>query len=346
MERKKVLEITDLNIFFDISLGTVKAVENVSFNLYEGESLGLVGESGCGKTTTALSTMGMLPDNGYLDNGSIIYEDKDIAKNSEVDWQLYRWNDISMVFQGAMNALNPVKKISFQIAEAITLHNPSMKDDEIRERIVELFKVVGLDEKRVDDYPHEFSGGMRQRVMIAMALACDPKVLIADEPTTALDVMVQAQIIDLINELRDKMHMSMMIITHDLSIISETCDRIAVMYAGDIVEIGKSVEVFYNAQHPYTWALLSSLPQLGTKGEDLYAIKGTPPSLFKEIKGDAFAPRNPKALKIDFEERPPYFHITETHKARTWLLHPMAPKVEKPEALMTLQEKMEGYRNE
>ncbi|MCH4887472.1 ABC transporter ATP-binding protein [Acidaminobacter sp. JC074] len=320
MERKKVLEITDLNIFFDISLGTVKAVENVSFNLYEGESLGLVGESGCGKTTTALSTMGMLPDNGYLDNGSILYEDKDIAKNSETDWQLYRWNDISMVFQGAMNALNPVKKISFQIAEAILLHNPGMKDDDVRARIVELFKVVGLDEKRVDDYPHEFSGGMRQRVMIAMALACDPKVLIADEPTTALDVMVQAQIIDLINELRGKMHMSMMIITHDLSIISETCDRIAVMYAGNIVEIGSVRSVIKESKHPYTQKLIAAFPNIYGKKTLIESIPGSPPNLLEPPSGCRFHLRCDKAMDVCKREVPVPIDFGNGHFAACHLL--------------------------
>jgi peptide/nickel transport system ATP-binding protein len=288
MERKKVLEIKDLNIFFDINLGTVKAVENVSFNLYEGESLGLVGESGCGKTTTALSTMGMLPDNGYIDNGSIFHEGKDIAKNTEIEWQLYRWNDIAMVFQGAMNALNPVKKISFQIAEAIVLHNPEMKEKKVKERIIELFRVVGLDETRVNDYPHEFSGGMRQRVMIAMALACDPKVLIADEPTTALDVMVQAQIICLINELREKMNMSMMIITHDLSIISETCDRIAVMYAGNIVETGTVRDVIKASKHPYTQKLIAAFPNIYGEKKLVESIPGSPPNLLEPPSGCRF----------------------------------------------------------
>ena len=288
MERNKVLEIKDLNIFFDISLGTVKAVENVSFDLYEGESLGLVGESGCGKTTIALSTMGMLPENGYLDNGSIVYEDKDLAGNSEEEWQLYRWNDISMVFQGAMNALNPVKKISFQIAEAILLHQPNFKDNEVRDQITELFKVVGLDETRIDDYPHEFSGGMRQRVMIAMALACNPKILIADEPTTALDVMVQAQIIDLINDLRKKMKMSMMIITHDLSIISETCDRIAVMYAGNIVEIGSVRDVIKYSKHPYTQKLIAAFPNIYGEKKLVESIPGSPPNLLDPPSGCRF----------------------------------------------------------
>lgn len=295
---KKALEVKDLNVFFKISAGTVRAVEDVDFDLYEGESLGLVGESGCGKTTTALSTMGMLPDNGYIDNGSIKYDKKELANNTEKEWQQYRWNDIAMVFQGAMNALNPVKKISFQIAEAISLHNPKAKDNEIRERIIELFKLVGLDSSRIDDYPHEFSGGMRQRVMIAMALACNPKVLIADEPTTALDVMVQAQIIDLINELREKINMSMIIITHDLSIISETCDRIAVMYAGNIVEIGTVRDVVKNSKHPYTQKLIAAFPNIYGEKKLIESIPGTPPNLLNPPSGCRFHLRCSEAMDV------------------------------------------------
>lgn len=319
-DKKKILEVKDLNIFFDISLGTVRAVENVDFDLYEGESLGLVGESGCGKTTTALSTMGMLPDNGYIDHGTIQYEDRDIAKNSEAEWQLYRWNDIAMVFQGAMNALNPVKKISFQIAEAISLHNPEMKDDEIKDRIVELFQVVGLDTTRVDDYPHEFSGGMRQRVMIAMALACSPKVLIADEPTTALDVMVQAQIIDLINDLREKMNMSMMIITHDLSIISETCDRIAVMYAGNIVEIGSVRDVIKSSKHPYTQKLIAAFPNIYGEKKLIESIPGSPPNLLSPPPGCRFHLRCSEAMAVCQSKVPKPVDFGNGHYAACHLL--------------------------
>lgn len=320
MEKKKILEIKDLNIFFDISLGTVKAVEHVSFDLFEGESLGLVGESGCGKTTTALSTMGMLPDNGYVNQGQIIYEGKDLSGNTEKEWQLYRWNDIAMVFQGAMNALNPVKKISYQIAEAILLHEPDMKDQGVQEKIVDLFKVVGLDEKRVHDYPHEFSGGMRQRVMIAMALACGPKVLIADEPTTALDVMVQAQIIDLINKLRHEMNMSMMIITHDLSIISETCDRIAVMYAGNIVEIGSVRHVIKHSKHPYTKKLIAAFPNIYGEKKMVESIPGAPPNLLEPPSGCRFHLRCSEAMPICKEAVPQPVQFDEGHFASCHLL--------------------------
>lgn len=316
----KVLEVKDLDIHFKISLGTVRAVEDVTFDLYEGESLGLVGESGCGKTTTALSTMGMLPDNGYVNKGSIEYEHKNIAANTEEEWQLYRWNDIAMVFQGAMNALNPVKRISFQIAEAISLHNPELSDQQIKERIIELFRVVGLDVDRVDDFPHEFSGGMRQRVMIAMALACDPKVLIADEPTTALDVMVQAQIIDLINELREKLSMSMIIITHDLSIISETCDRIAVMYAGNIVEIGSVREVIKYSKHPYTKKLIAAFPNIYGEKKLIESIPGAPPNLLDPPTGCRFHLRCDQAQAICKEQVPVAIDFGNGHLAACHLL--------------------------
>ncbi len=319
-DKNKVLSVENLSIFFDISLGTVKAVEEVSFDLHEGESLGLVGESGCGKTTTALSTMGMLPDNGYVHQGKILYEGKDLAQNSEEEWQLYRWNDISMVFQGAMNALNPVKKISFQIAEAITLHNPKMKQGDIKNKIIELFKLVGLDSSRIDQYPHEFSGGMRQRVMIAMALACDPKVLIADEPTTALDVMVQAQIIDLINSLRKKLNMSMIIITHDLSIISETCDRIAVMYAGKIVELGTVRHIIQKGLHPYSQKLIASFPNIYGEKRMIESIPGTPPNLLSPPSGCRFHLRCDKAIDKCSQVMPELLEYESGHYAACHLL--------------------------
>ena len=343
-----VLSAKDIVIKFELRGHVLTAIRNISLDLYRGESLAIVGESGSGKSVFTKSFMGLLDANGWIDEGEIIYQDQDISKfKKEKEWLKIRGSKIAMVFQDPMTSLNPLKTVGRQVQEAVELHQ-GLKGDAAAKKTIEYLKDVGIPmpEKRYSQYPHEFSGGMRQRVVIAIAVACNPDVLICDEPTTALDVTIQAQILKLLKDMQKKYALTIIYITHDLGVVANVADRIAVMYAGDIVEIGKSVEVFYNAQHPYTWALLSSLPQLGTKGEDLYAIKGTPPSLFKEIKGDAFAPRNPKALKIDFEERPPYFHITETHKARTWLLHPMAPKVEKPEALMTLQEKMEGYRNE
>jgi oligopeptide transport system ATP-binding protein len=252
-----------------------------------------------------------------------------------------------MIMQDPMTSLNPLKTIGDQIAEAIRLHQPQYQGNEaIRKRAMEYLTDVGITEpeRRYKQYPHEFSGGMRQRVVIAIALACAPKILICDEPTTALDVTIQAQIIDLLKSLKEKYHLTIVFITHDLGVVANIADRVAVMYAGDIVEIGMAEEVFYDPKHPYTWALLSSLPQLGERGEDLFTIQGTPPNLFKEVTGDAFAPRNPRALKIDYLKEPPYFEVSPTHKAKTWLLDPRAPKVEPPEAIRNLQNLEVVYR--
>ena len=243
-----------------------------------------------------------------------------------------------MVMQDPMTSLNPLKTVGWQIEEALKMHQ-GLKGEEAHHKAVEILADVGIPEpeRRYTQYPHEFSGGMRQRVVIAIAMACVPEILICDEPTTALDVTIQAQILDLIKELKNKYNLTTIYITHDLGVVANVADRIAVMYAGDIVEIGTCDEVFYDPKHPYTWALLSSLPQLGVKGEDLYAIKGTPPNLFNKVRGDAFAPRNPNALKIDFEHRPPYFEVSPTHKARTWLLDPRAPKVEPPAIIQNIR---------
>ena len=245
-----------------------------------------------------------------------------------------------MVFQDPMTSLNPLKTIGKQIQEAVELHQ-GLKGGDAYKAVLEVLSDVGIDdpERRYKQYPHEFSGGMRQRVVIAIAVACRPKILICDEPTTALDVTIQAQILELIKAMQKKYNLTTIYITHDLGVVANVADRIAVMYAGDIVELGTCDEVFYDPRHPYTWALLSSLPQLGTKDEPLYSIQGTPPNLFHEVKGDAFAPRNPKALKIDFVERPPFFEVTPTHYARTWLMDPRAPKVEPPEHVRILREK-------
>jgi oligopeptide transport system ATP-binding protein len=239
-----------------------------------------------------------------------------------------------------MTSLNPLKTIGEQIAEAVRLHQPQVKGKEdIRNKVYGYLSDVGIQEpqKRYKQYPHEFSGGMRQRVVIAIALACNPKILICDEPTTALDVTIQAQILELLKALKEKYHLTIVFITHDLGVVANVADRVAVMYAGEIVELGTCREIFFDPKHPYTWALLSSLPQLGEKGENLFTIQGTPPNLFREIQGDAFAPRNPKALKIDFLMAPPFFEVTETHRAKTWLLDPRAPKIDPPEGIRNLQ---------
>ena len=297
-----------------------------------------MGESGSGKSVFVKTFMGMLDNNGWIDEGSILYNGKDLAKyKTEKEWLTIRGREIAMVMQDPMTSLNPLKTIGAQIGEAIRLHQ-GLSGAALQKAVIEMLADVGIPnpEHRARQYPHEFSGGMRQRVVIAIAMACRPKVLICDEPTTALDVTIQAQILDLIKALKKKYNLTTVYITHDLGVVANVSDRIAVMYAGDIIELGTTEEVFYTPAHPYTWALLSSLPQLGVKGEDLHSIKGTPPNLFNEIRGDAFAPRNPYALKIDFEVRPPYFDITPTHKARTWLLDPRAPKIEPPAVIRHL----------
>lgn len=334
MENKEnILEVENLQVSFHTYAGEVKAVRGVSFSLSRGETLAFVGESGCGKSVTAKSIMRLLkpPVAEIKPESKIICDEKDVMKMSGKEIYALRGDEISMIFQDPMTSLNPTMKVGKQIMESLMLHR-NMKKAEARKEAIRMLKMVNIPsaEKRVDNYPHEMSGGMRQRVMIAMALACNPKILIADEPTTALDVTIQAQILDLIKELRHKYHLSVILITHDLGVVANIADRVAVMYAGDIIEIGTGEDIFYDARHPYTWALLSSLPQVGVKGTDLFSIPGTPPNLFTEIKGDAFAPRNPQALKIDFIKRPPYFFVSPTHKAKTWLLDKRAPKVDPP----------------
>ncbi len=342
-----VLSVEDLVIKFNLRGQELTAIRGASLSLYKGESLAIVGESGSGKSVFTKSFMGLLDVNGRIDSGSIMYKGNDLAKyKSEEEWIKVRGKEIAMVFQDPMTSLNPLKTVGKQVQESIELHQ-NLKGEEAKKLTVEILNDVGISEpeRRYNQYPHEFSGGMRQRVVIAIAVACNPNVLVCDEPTTALDVTIQAQILQLLKNLQKKYQLTIIYITHDLGVVANVADRIAVMYAGDIIELGMSEEVFFDPKHPYTWALLSSLPQLGIKGEALYSIKGTPPNLFKEIKGDAFAPRNPHALKIDFEERPPYFEVTPTHKARTWLLDPRAPKVEPPLIIQKMRE-METKRGE
>lgn len=346
MERETILSVRNLNVKFNLRGRKLHAIRGVSLDLYKGESLAIVGESGSGKSVFVKTFMGLLDANGWVDSGEILYNGEDLVQyKTEKQWLKVRGREIAMVLQDPMTSLNPLKTIGAQIVEAIELHQ-NLHGEQARNEMLSILKDVGIaePERRAKQYPHEFSGGMRQRVVIAIAVACRPKILICDEPTTALDVTIQAQILDLIRSLKDKYELTTVYITHDLGVVANVADRIAVMYAGDIVEIGLCEEVFYEPKHPYTWALLSSLPQLGVKGEPLYSIHGTPPNLFFEVKGDAFAPRNPRALKIDFEKRPPYFEVSETHKARTWLLDPRAPKIEPPEAVKKLAtEGVKGY---
>ncbi len=337
--REIVLSVKDLVVKFNLRGQVLTALRGITMDLYKGESLAIVGESGSGKSVFCKNFMGLLDNNGWIDNGTIEYGGMDLAKfKKEKEWIQIRGKRIAMVFQDPMTSLNPLKTVGKQIEEAFTLHNKVTKE-EAKKRTLELLDDVGIPdpERRYKQYPHEFSGGMRQRVVIAIAMACVPEILICDEPTTALDVTIQAQILDLLRKLQQKYSLTIIYITHDLGVVANVADRIAVMYAGDIVEIGSCEEVFYDPKHPYTWALLSSLPQLGVKGEDLYAIKGTPPNLFRPIHGDAFAARNPQALKIDFVARPPYFEVSPTHKARTWLLDPRSPKVEPPAIIKNIR---------
>ena len=347
MENDVVLSVRDLVVQFTLRGQVLTAIRGASLDLHKGESLAIVGESGSGKSVFTKTFMGMLDKNGSVKSGEILYDGMDLAKfTTEAEWLKIRGRRIAMVFQDPMTALSPLMTVGKQIAETLELHQ-GLKGRAAKQKAIEILRDVGITdpERRYKQYPHEFSGGMRQRVVIAIAVACNPEILICDEPTTALDVTIQAQILDLLRNLQKRYGLTVIYITHDLGVVASVADRIAVMYAGDIVEIGRSDEIFYDARHPYTWALLSSLPQLGERGEDLFAIAGTPPNLFRPVKGDAFAPRNPYALKVDFQYRPPYFDVSPTHKARTWLLDPRAPKVERPKNLDRIRE-MGGYIHE
>ena len=347
MENDVVLSVRDLVVQFTLRGQVLAAIRGASLDLHKGESLAIVGESGSGKSVFTKAFMGMLDKNGSVKSGEILYDGMDLAKfTTETEWLKIRGRRIAMVFQDPMTALSPLMTVGKQIAETLELHQ-GLRGRAAKQKAIEILRDVGITdpERRYKQYPHEFSGGMRQRVVIAIAVACNPEILICDEPTTALDVTIQAQILDLLRNLQKRYGLTVIYITHDLGVVASVADRIAVMYAGDIVEIGRSDEIFYDARHPYTWALLSSLPQLGERGEDLFAIAGTPPNLFRPVKGDAFAPRNPYALKVDFQYRPPYFDVSPTHKARTWLLDPRAPKVERPKNLDRIRE-MGGYIHE
>ena len=338
---EKLLEVKNLRTEFKRDKTWVTAVNNVSFSIQPGEILGLVGESGCGKSVTSLSIMKLLARNSKISNGEILLNGKDLLKEDKKGMRKIRGREVAMIFQEPMNSLNPCMRIEKQLTEAILLHNNFSKE-EAHNRAFEVLRSVGIPEPdmTLKSYPHQLSGGMCQRVMIAMAMSCEPELLIADEPTTALDVTIQAQILQLIRDLQKELGMSVIYITHDLGVVANVADRVAVMYAGQIVEYGTVEEIFYDAWHPYTWALLQALPQLGTKGEALPTIDGTPPNLFNEIKGDAFAPRNKHALAIDFVAEPPFFQVSETHAAKTWYLDPRAPKMERPHSIQNLREKM------
>lgn len=345
MEKKQpILSVKSLEVKFGVRNRELTAIRNISLDFEEGKVVAIVGESGSGKSVFTKTFTGMLDDNGKVTNGEIWFEGEDLTKfKTDKEWLKIRGKKIATIFQDPMTSLNPVRTIGYQISEVIVKHQNKTKS-EAKQIAIDLMEKVGIPdaEKRFDEYPFMYSGGMRQRIVIAIALACKPKILICDEPTTALDVTIQAQIIKLIRDLSEEYGFTTIYITHDLGVVAKVADRVAVMYAGQIVEYGTAEEVFYDPRHPYTWGLLSSLPQLEEDGKELFAIKGTPPSLFKEIKGDAFAPRSEYAMKIDFEKEPPMFKVSETHMAKTWLLHEKAPKVEVPSAIKNLHEKMKN----
>jgi len=329
---ERLLEIKNLKTSFFTHVGEVKAVRGVSFHLDKGEALGIVGESGSGKSITMMSVMRLLADNGKIVDGEIWFNGRDLVKLSENEMQKIRGNEIGMIFQDPMTSLNPVLTIGDQLTEPLLKHKKMPKDKAI-ERAIEMLRLVGIPspEKRIKQYPHEFSGGMRQRVMIAMALINEPKLLIADEPTTALDVTIQAQILELMKELKQKINTSIILITHDLGVVADVCNRINVMYGGLIVETGRTTDIFYNPKHPYTWGLLRSVPNPKTLvKERLKPIDGQPPDLLKPPAGCPFAPRCDYAMRVCMTHMPPLFEVGEQHKAACWLNHPDAPKVEAP----------------
>jgi oligopeptide transport system ATP-binding protein len=334
--KETILSVKDLTISFQTLDGKVCAVQGVTFDLFKGETLAIVGESGSGKSVTVKAINRVLPKgNTRYEQGEVLYQGQNLLELPEPEMEKIRGKKIAMIFQDPMTSLNPTMTVGKQIAESILKHQKMSQTDAMQEAI-NLITLVGIrnPEESGKCYPHQFSGGMRQRVMIALALACKPDILIADEPTTALDVTIQAQILDLIDELKQKLNMSVIFITHDLGVVAHVADRVAVMYAGRIVEIGTAEEVFYHPQHPYTWGLICSMPSVDTKDAVLYSIPGAPPNLLNMPSGDAFAPRNAYALAIDFEEKPPFFTVSDSHQAATWLLHPAAPKVTPPAEIL------------
>ena len=328
----ELLEVKNLSVSFDTPRGELQAVRDVSFTLHEGEVLAVVGESGSGKSVLCKAIMKLLRKDARIKGGSIQVDGVDITAYRPRDMERLRGKLFSMVFQDPMTSLNPTIAIGEQIAEAVRVHNRRLSRDAVHRRVIELMELVGIDqpEQRYGLYPYNFSGGMRQRSVLAIALASNPRILFADEPTTALDVTIQAQILDLLRDVQRKLNTATVLVSHDLGVVARVADRVAVMYAGRIVEIGTTEEIFYDPRHPYTWGLMRSLPAYAQRGEPLYTIPGMPPSLIDPPKGDAFACRNEYALAIDYEEEPPLFQLSPTHFAATWLLDKRAPKVNPP----------------
>ena len=338
-----ILEVKDLKVNFKTYAGLVQAVRGVNFELKEGETLAIVGESGSGKSVTSNALMKLIPQPpGIYESGQILFNGRDLLTLSDKEMAKIRGNEMAMIFQDPMTSLNPTMKIGRQITEVILQHQKVSKEF-AKKRALELLTQVGIPfpQKRYKQYPHEFSGGMRQRVVIAIALAANPKLLIADEPTTALDVTIQAQILELMKDIQKTSKTSIIFITHDLGVVANVADRVAVMYAGQIVEYGTVHDIFYHPKHPYTWGLLGSMPNLDNDSDELLrTIPGSPPDLIHPPKGDAFAARNEFAMAIDYEKEPPMFQISETHFAKTWLLHPDAPKIPLPGAVA---KRIEGF---
>ncbi|MEG1446073.1 MAG: ABC transporter ATP-binding protein [Ruthenibacterium sp.] len=328
----ELLEIKNLSVSFDTPAGKVQAVRDVSLTVKAGEVLAIVGESGCGKSVLCKTILKLLPRTAKIEAGSIVVDGTDITQYRESAMRKLRGRVFSMVFQDPMTSLNPTMPIGRQIAEAVRVHHRNLSRKETFDRVISLMQLVGIEQpqERYALYPYHFSGGMRQRAVLAIALAGDPKILFADEPTTSLDVTIQAQILDLLREIQAKRGTATVLVSHDLGVVARVADRVAVMYAGKIVEIGTADEVYYDPRHPYTWGLMQSLPVF-CKGQDvLHTLPGMPPTLIDPPKGDAFACRNEYALAIDYEAMPPLFKITDTHYAATWLLDERAPKITPP----------------
>ncbi|MCR5527149.1 MAG: ABC transporter ATP-binding protein [Lachnospiraceae bacterium] len=353
MERKKILDINDLDITFKTTAGKVHAIRGINLELYKGETVAIVGESGSGKSVTMRAAMGILASNAKVNSGEINFtysHDDGITETVNILSKNKKWirshingKRIAMIFQDPMTSLDPTMSIGKQIMEGMIWHYKTPKEEAYK-KAVRLLQEVGITdaEARMKSYPHQLSGGMRQRVVIAIALACNPDLLICDEPTTALDVTIQAKILELIKKIQEERGISVIYITHDLGVVAKVADYVNVMYAGRIVEKGRIDEIFYDPRHPYTWGLLSAMPDLETDDDRLYTIPGSPPNLLHEVQGDAFAPRNAFALQIDEKLEPPMFKITDTHSAATWLLDPRAPKCEMPSELKHRIERMKA----
>ena len=323
-----ILSVKDLSVSFNAFAGKVHAVRDVNFDLYKGETLAFGGEAGSGKSVTTKAIFGILAKNGHIDSGTIMYQGQDMAKYKEADFYKIRGKRISLVFQDPLSALNPIMKIGKQITEALIL-SKAIEKSKAKARAIELMEAVGIPNaaERYDAYPFQFSGGMRQRIVIAIALASNPEILICDEPTTALDVTIQAQIIALMEELQEKLGMSIIIITHDLGVVADMADEIIVMYAGEIVERGTARDIFYHQQHPYTWALLQSVPRIDDEDKTiLNTIEGNIPDMIYPPKGCSFCTRCPYAMKICEEEKPKVTHITDEHSVACWLMDPRADR--------------------